>query len=99
MLANSVSGVSFAGKYQLNANQNMPDKEACLKRDAVIGFWTAKAKNGEEVQKQLKDFYTSSEYEKDPNKNLDIVLELDDADSTEFEKSMDFVGQKFSVVA
>ena len=99
MTVNNVSGISFAGKYQINANQNMPSQEACLKRDALVGFWTGKAKNGEEIQKQLKDFYTGNEYAKDPNKKLDIVLELDDADNAEFEKSMDVVGQKFSTVA
>ena len=27
------------GKYQIDANQKMPNNEACLRRDTAVGFW------------------------------------------------------------
>lgn len=90
---------SFTGKYQLNANQEMPNQDACLKRDALIGFWSTQAKDGGAVADQLKNFYTSDAYKKDPNAKLDITLEIADDKDKEFEDSMNAVGQKFDKVA
>lgn len=92
---NEVSSLNFTGRYTLNANQAMPNQEACLKRDSLVGFWTTKAKDGEKVYEQLKDFY-QNDYNKNPNAKLDIVLELPNAEDKNFEESMKKVGQNFS---
>ena len=98
MSLNAMSSLNFTGKYSMNANQTMPSQDACLKRDNLVGFWTTKAKDGEKVYKQLKDFYLN-DYNKNPNAKLDIVLELPDAEDKNFEESMKKVGQNFSKLA
>lgn len=98
MISKTCMNPSFAGKYQLNANQTMKDQETCLKRDALLGFWTTNAKDGEKVAKQMKDFYTG-DYEKDKTAKLDIVLEIPNEQDADFEKSMQLVGQNFSKIA
>ncbi len=95
---NEVSSLNFTGRYALNANQAMPNQETCLKRDSLVGFWTTKAKDGEKVYGQLKDFY-QNEYNKNPNAKLDIVLELPNTEDKNFEESMKKVGQNFSKLA
>lgn len=98
MISKTCMTPSFAGKYQINANQTMKDQETCLKRDSLIGFWTTKAKDGDKIQQQLKDFYTGP-YEKDKTAALDIVLDIPDAENANFEESMNQVGQNFSKIA
>ena len=95
MNLNSISSQSFAGKYSLNANQAMPNQDACLKRDTLLGFWTQNAKNGDKVYKQLSDFYMNG-YNKNPNAPLNIVLDIPDSEDKNFEASMKAVGQNFS---
>ncbi len=92
---NEVSSLNFTGKYTLNANQSMPSQEACLKRDSLIGFWTTKAKDGDKVYEKLKNFF-QTDYNKNPNAKLDIILEIPDAEDKNFEESMKKVGQNFS---
>ena len=94
----AVNSPSFSGTYQLNANQEMPTKEACLKRDAMIGAWSTKAQNGDEVAKQLTDFYTN-DYEKNKTAPCNINLVLTDTDDANFEDSMNQCGQKFTKLA
>lgn len=89
---------AFTGTYKLNANQEMPNQEACLLRDTLIGAWSAKASNGEDVVKQLHDFYTK-DYEKNKTAPCNIELKLPDADNTNFEDSMNKCGQKFDKIA
>ena len=98
MTINAIDSTSFTGKYQLNANQTMPDQETCLKRDALMGFWASKSKDGDKIHQQLKDFYVSDEYKKDNSKALDVTFEIPDSDDADFEKSMNIVGQKFNKV-
>ena len=95
---NVTSPMSFSGKYKLNANQKMPNNDACYMRDMAVGFWTSQAKNGNAVQKQLEDFYMG-DYEKDKTAPCDVVLELSDNQDKEFEQAMNMVGQKFSRLA
>ena len=92
------NSTAFSGKYQLNANQEMPNKEACLKRDTMIGVWSAKAKNGDEVAKQLTDFYNTT-YNTDAKAPCNINLVLTDAYDANFEDSMKQCGQKFTKLA
>ena len=98
MISKTCMNPSFAGKYQLNANQTMKDQDTCLKRDALLGFWATNAKDGDKITQQMKDFYTGA-YEKDKTAALDIVLEIPDAQDADFEKSMQAVGQNFSKIA
>ena len=98
MISKTCMNPSFAGKYQLNANQEMKDQDTCLKRDALMGFWSTKAKDGDKIAQQMKDFYTG-DYEKDKGAKLDIVLEIPDDQDAYFEKSMQAVGQNFSKIA
>lgn len=96
--ANLNTSQAFRGTYQLNANQTMPNQDACLLRDTLIGAWSAKASNGEDVIKQLHDFYTK-DYEKNKTAPLNIELKLPDADNANFEDSMNKCGQKFNKLA
>lgn len=89
---------SFSGRYQLNANQNMKNGEACLKRDYFIGVIAEQSKNSEEVMKKLKDFY-SGPYNNNQNAPCEIVLELPNAVDNKFEQAMNALGQKFSKLA
>lgn len=98
MNLNGVSSVGFNGKYKLDANQKMPNNDACYMRDMTVGFWTAQAKNRDTVEKQLKDFYMGP-YEKDKTAPCNVVLELPDHHDKEFEKAMNMVGQNFSRLA
>ena len=50
MNLNGVSSVGFNGKYKLDANQKMPNNDACYMRDMTVGFWTAQAKNRDTVE-------------------------------------------------
>ncbi len=99
MTVGSVNSVqSFTGKYQLNANQQMSNLDECLKRDALIGFWSTQAKDGGSVADGLQEFYKSERYKNNPNVKLDITLELPDNRDAEFEQSMKSIGQKFNKV-
>ena len=98
MTMNAIDSTSFTGRYQLNANQAMPNQEACLKRDALMGFWSQKAKDGDKIHQQLTNFYTSDEYKADKNKALNITFEIPDSDDADFEQSMNIVGQKFDKI-
>ena len=53
------SNLNFAGKYRLDANQTMPNQDACLKRDYMLGVACGYAYNGDEVSKNLADFWAS----------------------------------------
>lgn len=98
MTVNAINSTSFTGKYQLNANQAMPNQETCLKRDALMGFWAQSAKDSDKIHQQLKDFYLSDEYKADNNKALNITFEIPDSSDADFEKSMNIVGQKFDKI-
>lgn len=88
---------NFTGKYSLNANQQMDTAEACLKRDALMGFWAVRAKNGEKVQNKLIDFY-KGDYETNKTKELNIKFNLPDSMDKDFEESMNYIGQKFEKI-
>ena len=88
------SNLNFAGKYQLNANQAMPNQDACLKRDYMLGVACGYAYNGEEVSKKLADFYNGL-YNKDKSAPCDVVFNIPKNQEVMFEESMSKVGQKF----
>ena len=90
--------INFTGRYEVNANQTMPTKDACLKRDASIGFWAQRSKDGEKIHSQLKDFYTG-DYKTNPSKPLNIVFDIPDSEDKNFEETMNMVGQKFNKLA
>lgn len=92
------NSTAFSGKYQLNANQEMPNKDACLIRDTMIGAWCAKAQNGEATVKQLQDFLNTT-YKTDPKAPCNIDLVISDADDANFEDCMNKCGQKFTKLA
>lgn len=94
----NVSPVNFRGTYQIDANQKMDSKEACLKRDFTVGFWINQAKNGNELQNTFKTFI-ESEYKKDVTKPCPLTFELDDKFNHDFEETMNTVGQKFNKIA
>lgn len=93
----SIDAVNFTGKYQVNANQQLPNQETCLKRDALMGFWSEKSKDGDKIQKDLKDFYTTT-YNQDKTAPLNITFDIPDSEDKNFEDSMNLVGQKFNKV-
>ncbi len=95
MNSNVNSVLSFAGKYSLNANQTMSNQNTCLLRDTLIGAWTTKAKDGDKIHEQLKNFYLN-DYNKNPKAPLNIILDIPNADDKNFEESMKKVGQNFS---
>ena len=94
----NISSVNFQGKYQINANQTMPTKEACLKRDFAVGFWINQADNSTELQSKFKDFI-AGEYKEDVIKPCDLTFELDDKYNHDFEETMKSVGQNFDKLA
>ena len=94
----NMSPVNFRGKYQIDANQNMPTQEACLKRDFAVGFWINQAKNGAELQTKFRDFI-QGDYSNDVNKPCKLTFELDDKMNQDFEETMNIVGQKFDKLA
>ena len=98
MISNNYSSLNFNGKYQINANQNMENKEACLKRDYVVGFWANKANNGDEIQKKFKDFVVN-EYDKNQEAPCNLTIDINDNYDKDFEESMNIVGQKFNKLA
>lgn len=94
----NVSPVNFRGKYQIDANQKMPNGEACLKRDCAVGFWINFANNGPEIQNKFKNFI-DGEYKDDVTKPCKLTFELDDKFNHDFEETMNAVGQKFDKLA
>ncbi len=91
------SNLNFAGKYQLNANQAMPNQDACLKRDYMLGVACGYAYNGEEVSKKLADFYNGL-YNKDKSAPFNVVFNIPENQEAMFEESMSKVGQKFDKI-
>ena len=91
------SNLNFTGKYQVNANQEMSSQDNCLKRDALMGFWATKSKDGDKIQQQLKDFYTGP-YNENKTAPLNITFEIADSEDKDFEESMKIVGQKFDKI-
>ena len=98
MILNNCSSTSFNGKYQIDANQKMQDKDACLKRDYTVGFWAQKANNSDAIQKQFKNFVLG-EYEKNPEAPCNLTIDINDEYNKDFEESMKLVGQKFNKIA
>lgn len=94
----NVSPVSFKSKYQINANQELPSQEACLKRDFAVGFWINAAENGNKLQSEFKNFI-NGEYKNDVTKPCNLTFELDDKYDHDFEETMNLVGQKFNKLA
>lgn len=94
----NVSPVSFHGKYQIDANQKMPNNEACLRRDTAVGFWINFAENGKEVKDEFVDFI-AGEFNEGEHKSCPLTLELDDKYDHDFEETMNAVGQKFDKLA
>jgi hypothetical protein len=94
----SIDAVNFTGKYQVNANQQLSNQETCLKRDALMGFWSAKSKDGEAIHKQLTDFYQGDVYKANKSAPLDITFNIPDSEDKNFEESMNLVGQKFNKI-
>ena len=94
----NVSPVNFRGKYQVDANQKMPNSEACLKRDFAVGFWINQANNADKLQKEFKDFI-EGEYNEDVTKPCNLTFEFDDKFDHDFEETMNIVGQKFNKLA
>ncbi len=92
------SNLNFAGKYRLNANQTMPDEEACLKRDYMLGTACSYAKNGQKAAKQLENFYKDM-YKKNPSAPCNLELDFPDDMDAIFETSMSKVGQNFDKLA
>jgi len=88
---------NFKGVYKLNANQQLGKDEKCFQRDALMGYWSARAINGESVERQLKDFY-KGEYEENQDKPLNIAFHLPDELDSDFEASMNYVGQNFEKI-
>ena len=94
----NVSPVNFRGKYQINANQTMPTKEACLKRDFAVGFWINNAENSNELQSKFKNFI-ESDYDENKTKPCILTFEFDNKYDHDFEETMNVVGQKFNKLA
>ncbi len=88
------SNLNFAGKYRLDANQTMPNQDACLKRDYMLGVACGYAYNGDEVSKNLADFYKGA-YNKDKYAPCNVVFNIPDDKNALFEESMSKIGQKF----
>lgn len=93
-----IDAVGFCGKYQLNANQEMHDQRACLRRDYMLGAACGYAKNGDIIAKQLLDFY-NGQYNNDNYAPFNIVLDLPDEMDAQFEENMNKVGQEFDKLA
>jgi hypothetical protein len=92
-----ISTNNFTGQYYLNVNQDMPSKEACLKRDTFVGAWCVQAENREQVLAKMDSFFKKDgDYDKDNSKPCNIVLELPDKDDDNFEYCMEQIGQKFT---
>ena len=85
MKVNAINSTSFTGKYQLNANQTMPNQETCLKRDALMGFWASYSKDGDKITKTLKDYFNSPEYDSNRYKEVPVTFEIPDNYDSEFE--------------
>lgn len=94
----NAANVSFGNRYQLNANQTLGNQKDCLLRDYMIGVWSGYAKNGDEINGKLQDFY-KGEYEQNNNAPCNIIMDLPDGVSAEFENCMKKVGQKFNRLA
>ena len=92
------SNLYFAGKYQLNANQTMPNQDACLKRDFLLGVACGYAQNGDEISKKLADFYNGA-YNADKYAPCNVVFEIPDKMNDTFEECMSKIGQKFDKLA
>lgn len=90
--------ISFTGVYETNINQNMPTNNACLKRDAVVGYWSQMAKNSDNIRTQLKDFYMG-DYNIDSRKPLYVIFDVPNSEDDNFEQSMYMVGQEFDKLA
>jgi len=98
MKVNNVSMTNFAGKYRINANQILENDSDCLRRDALIGFWTTKARNGENIHKRLIDFY-KGDYEQNREKALNVTFDLPSKLDKDFEESMNSIGQSYNRLA
>lgn len=98
MQINSVSTTNFNGKYQLNANQIMKTDVEYLKRDALMGFWSARSKNGEKIHQKLIDFY-KGDFEQNVEKPLNITFDIPSKYNKHFEESMDSIGQAYTKLA
>ena len=95
----AISGISFAGRYELNANQPLPERKNVPKRDAVIGLFTQIADRGDKIYNDMEYFYKSEKYKRNPHARLDIVLDIPDINDTQFEEIMDILGQKYNKIA
>lgn len=91
-------GPSFSGKYQLNANQEMPSQEDCLKRDYMLGVACGYALNGDSVSKELANFY-NGKYNIDKFAPCNVVFDIPDNMDSTFEDHMNKLGQKFDKLA
>lgn len=93
-----IDALNFCGKYELNANQKMPDQKACLMRDYMLGATCSYARNGEVVSQKLADFY-NGQYNKDKSAPCNIVFDIPSNLDAQFEENMNKVGQKFNKIA
>jgi hypothetical protein len=89
----------FTGKYTLNANQAMPSHKECLTRDAFVGAMGSIAKNSQEIQSKLNDFYApEGTYAKNEWAPCNLTFDLKDSDDKLFENCMTQIGQRFNKV-
>ena len=82
---------NFTGVYQLNANQPMPDQNSAVRRDMALGYWTQLANNGNTIYDELESFF-NGEYNSNPDKELNIQLDLPDNKNKDFEEMMNVIG-------
>ncbi len=88
----------FTGEYLLNANQTMPNGEACLERDLMLGVWLQEAKNQNDIYTKITDFF-KGEYNEDNTAPCVVKYNIPDSRDSKFEDCMNKCGQKFEKIA
>ena len=89
----TINSISFAGKYVLDANQKMPDRNTRVKRDDRIHYWCDFATNGFRMR---NDFEEQAKGPRD--KAYKMEFEIPDKFNTLFEDSMNKLGQNFNKI-
>jgi hypothetical protein len=78
----------------------MPSQKDCLTRDAFIGAMGSIAKNSQEIQSKLNDFYApDGAYSKNVTAPCNLTFDLKDSDNKRFEECMTQIGQHFDKIA
>ena len=89
---------SFSGKYRVNVNQEMPNGEACLERDLMLGIWLNQVNNYEQISKKMDDFF-HGEYENNKLAPCNVIYDIPDTENNHFEDCLNKCGQTFTRIA